>query len=991
MTRVELHFAGEWARRAPAADLQEELKKRVGVREGQLLSLREVSRSIERLYESGRLADVVARVEDVPGGVRLSFELTPKQRIARVAVEGNRVLPDEEVAAAAKLEPGKEIFPERLGQAVEAALAHYRRKGYDQAKISSELNELQEGLEVVLTVEEGPPTRLAGLSLAGSPGLPLKKLREVLAVELGEVLDLEALDAKLERLRALYRAERYYGAVISPPVVTRGPQGALVALPLSAGPRYDFHFHGSRTMPDTLLTAALGYDPTEPLDGPLVAQMSRRLESLYRYRGFHDARVRAREVTSPGRERAILVFEIDEGLPLAVDRIDFEGNHAVPTAELRQILFDALAATEPVVTPPILLTDDPLELEGRERGEPLVAYRQELSTVLVEEVYRKAAEAMTAYHHERGFLKALVVVQAIEIDVAARRAQVRFKVDEGVQTRIQEVRTAGLPSSLGVKPPDKPKAGDPLSYAAVDQARAALLRGLASKGHLFARVDQHVTVSEDERLARVSFDVDPGPRVHVGQVLLRGLTRSKEALVRWNLKLKEGDVLDPEMLFESQRNLASLEIFRQATLQLSRPDVVESTKDIEVELREQLRFGADFAWGYSLAEGPRVDFTPTFYNLWGLGVNLALRAKANLFYAATIRPAYTPSSDRTVGEFLLDELGWQVNGSLSERLGPFTLRSDVVFENVARPAYRFFRLALVQGFDVPIYSRPANVFGLGRGKLEWSISPQLELERDNITLRNPDARIDAIDQQRLRFPEGTFTLISPRVQLTLDYRDDPLNPHAGFILSVSPEIIWDLGNQHVNLFRVSSGGSLFVPLDVLYSNMVLAVSLRGGRIFRLGADAVSIGPKRFFLGGATTLRGFREDGLLPEDRRAVIQRDVTSCRQLAFPNGCSNEANQLEKNQQILSEGGEAFVLGRVELRLPLVGALGLSVFAEAGNLWLDTRTVDLRTLRTVAGMGLRYLTPVGPLSLDVGWNIRPDQLLGEPSLNPNFSIGGAF
>ena len=87
------------------------------------------------------------------------------------------------------------------------------------------------------------------------------------------------------------------------------------------------------------------------------------------------------------------------------------------------------------------------------------------------------------------------------------------------------------------------------------------------------------------------------------------------------------------------------------------------------------------------------------------------------------------------------------------------------------------------------------------------------------------------------------------------------------------------------------------------------------------------------------------------------------------------------------SQGGELFYVGKAELRFPFVGDVNLGLFLEAGNLWLDQRDVQFR-LRPVAGTGLRYLSPIGPLALDVGFNLQPDPIVDEALFNVHFNIG---
>jgi outer membrane protein assembly factor BamA len=169
---------------------------------------------------------------------------------------------------------------------------------------------------------------------------------------------------------------------------------------------------------------------------------------------------------------------------------------------------------------------------------------------------------------------------------------------------------------------------------------------------------------------------------------------------------------------------------------------------------------------------------------------------------------------------------------------------------------------------------------------------------------------------------------------------------------------------------------------------VLALSTRAGTIVPLEKDAQVLGSKRFFLGGSTTLRGFREDGILAEDRRSALRGQLEDCRALIHPTGCSEDLLAVLGGRSPTSEGGELFTLAKAEVRFPVRASLNLGLFLEAGNLWLDRTKFEPTAQRYAMGVGLRYVTPVGPLAFDLGVNLDPDDVLNEPATQLHFSIG---
>ncbi|MGB3399921.1 MAG: BamA/TamA family outer membrane protein, partial [Candidatus Deferrimicrobiaceae bacterium] len=116
--------------------------------------------------------------------------------------------------------------------------------------------------------------------------------------------------------------------------------------------------------------------------------------------------------------------------------------------------------------------------------------------------------------------------------------------------------------------------------------------------------------------------------------------------------------------------------------------------------------------------------------------------------------------------------------------------------------------------------------------------------------------------------------------------------------------------------------------------------------------------KRFFLGGRTTVRGFKEDSLGPQ-----------------APDGNPT--------------GGDYMVNGNVELRFPVRYGFILALFLDAGSVWFEGDPVNGFDLRESVGLGLRYITPVGPVALDYGWKL--DRREGESPGELHFTIGAVF
>ncbi len=308
----------------------------VPLRRGQHLSIRAVQRTIERLMGTGGFADVVVTAEEREGGVELVILASPSLKVGQVFSEGNKALSSSELAAAAKMPAGSELSPETLADALEGVRAAYRRKGYLHAQVVAVPGPGELGYDIALQVEEGEPTRLVNVVFAGEPGLAEVKLFQNLELELGEVVDQEKVEksgraaARAAAQRALLpRARRGSG---------RSTTNGRLTLPMNAGPQYVTRYRGNRSLPDAVLDAVYAYDGSETLDRTVLDRWSAKVAGFYRYRGFHDVDVVARESIRPDGREALLIIDIEEGAPIRVHKVTFTGNSGISTSELEGVL-----------------------------------------------------------------------------------------------------------------------------------------------------------------------------------------------------------------------------------------------------------------------------------------------------------------------------------------------------------------------------------------------------------------------------------------------------------------------------------------------------------------------------------------------------------------------------------------------------------------------------------------------------------------------------
>ena len=975
---------------------------------------------VRLLYQSGRYAQVAALVDAAGGGeVDVRFQVEPRQRILRIEFNGVQALSESVLTKAADLPPGTGFSPARVTKAAAAVALAYFRAGYRDAVVRWDASDAGRDVAIDLSVSEGDPTTLVRVELSGDLGLARPELRAAMALLPGDQLDLDQVDAGLEAIRALFRERGFYRARVLPATVAAADGQAVVEVRVEAGPHFRLQVRGAHTFAEATLLSQLHYQGQVPLDGTVEHELAERLRAFYELAGFPDAKVAVHESAPPpgaddldappppppptfdappdglpparglrAHAHRIVTFLVRDGKPWEVHLREYPGLHFFKPADLDERIDPVLADAVPP-----LLTGGRTEalLEASFAGGDGVHQAKSPRTVVPAEVfasgpYRTALSQLQDLYKSQGFLDARLGPARL-VEGAGDSATVVIPVHEGPRTLVSGVEVSGVRAMppADVRALQTVHAGDPLSFAAIEQMRQAVAHLYQDRGYAFAEVEDDEEINEAGTRAKVVLHVTEGPLVRVSRIELKGLVHTDPRLVREALTLKVGDVLTPKAREQSVRNLIRLGIFTQASVAPADPDTVASQKPLVVEVREKPRFEAEVRGGASYADGPRASSDLSWSNLFGQNRTATLGLKVNW---PVFRVCLIEEPEGCTATSLPVPLEWRFNAALvlpqfqGAGQSPVDLRFDAVYENLLRPSYSLSKVAALASLAGLLHRR---LFG----KVESNLLLEAEIEDDAFARRWPQfqAQLTLADQKALLLPEGRFFFGSVRPTLTLDARDDKLNPTSGWLFALGLDFsksFYAVDPQDkpfdIELLRTDTQLSGYLPLNRRH-RVVLALAGRLGRIFA-PADSVVIGTKRLFLGGTQSLRGFDEDALVPEDVREATHAAIDRCRALVSGLGCDPQS------QPATSQGGSASVLAKVELRFGLTESLDAGVFLDTGNLWYDAAKMDLTRLRYAVGAGIRYPLPIGPAALDVGVNLNRDDAYAEPLFHLHFAVG---
>jgi outer membrane protein insertion porin family len=532
-----------------------------------------------------------------------------------------------------------------------------------------------------------------------------------------------------------------------------------------------------------------------------------------------------------------------------------------------------------------------------------------------EEEWSRDLSAVIGYYQKEGYVR-MKIAGVDNVWDGDGGVTLVVRVEEGARYRLREIVFTGNDNFLrrellGVM---RNREGAFVDYVALERDQEAIAGKYHDTGFLDATVEGTLEFDEEKRAVVARFDVAEGPRYRLGSVVVQGNLLTRSTVILRENPIRAGAFAGEADLLRFQQSVYGTGLYKSVRLQRIRR-AQESMLDLVVEVEEALFFDVEFAAGYGTETGIRGSVFAKERNLDGLG-----RSISGLFM---------------VGQ---KEQNYQL-----QMREPYVLGNRWKWEGVLTGSYLY-------------QERPS--FSLRKAAVVAGITQKL-LERSTVTLQYGFSRDETFDVQpgAVISPEdqGQANIGSVQGLTVLDFRDDPFNPKGGTFVSAGAELANLLFGSQVNYWSLTGQASYYIP--VVRRNS-LALSARAGAILPYGNTPEVPIQKRFFAGGRTTVRGFKQDTLGP-----------------LGPDGAPI--------------GGNFQLILNAEMRMPLKYGFLAAVFADAGSVWLWNTPPYGFDLRETAGLGLRYITPVGPISVDYGWKL--DRKPGESPGAASFSIGAVF
>jgi translocation and assembly module TamA len=468
------------------------------------------------------------------------------------------------------------------------------------------------------------------------------------------------------------------------------------------------------------------------------------------------------------------------------------------------------------------------------------------------------------------------------------------------------------------------RTGQPALAANVIAGGSRLLSALQEQGYAFAKVDAPVAYEAAEApVLDLSFHIEAGAQVNIGEIHIEGLQRIHESLLRKRLLLHTGDRFKPSVIDRARKDLLALNVFGQVSVQIGTQADASGGVPITFKIRERLRHAVTLNAAFSSDLGGSGGATWTDRNVLGNAEQLSVAASViNLGGSDATGSGYDTSV-----KYLIPEFGHR---DQTLQFAVTALKQSLLtYEQTSRTA------------SVTLARKLSSV---------WTVSAGFSTTDDHIT-------------------QGgiyDYTLVALPFNVAYDSTDlaSPLDdPRHGYRASVSLTPTLAIGHPSSTFLITQLRVAKYFDLDWLFreapGRTVLAMRALAGQA--LGAGEFSLPPdQRFYGGGSGTIRGYAYQAVGPLFPEITVPPACT-----ASPPPASCAASLAAQKLEGYPIGGTAITAGSVELRQRFGAAWGAAAFIDAGQASAKLQFLP-DELRVGFGVGLRFYTPIGPVRADV-------------------------
>ncbi len=643
-------------------------------------------------------------------------------------------------------------------------------------------------------------------------------------------------------------------------------------------------FQGNKEFSDSEIKEKISVTTGSIADTVLIQDNAIKIRNFYEEKGYWLANV-VPVINKISEDEISLTYQIEEGTKVKIKHIIIEGNKNISSSKIKKAMETKEWWLLSFVTSSGYYKKDQMESD---------------------------IENIKNLFFNNGYIKVIVAEPEIIIDKDKKGMTIKIKISEGDQYKISSIDFTGNKAfdNETIKKKIKLSPDSIFQKNMLEKDIFAISTLYSENGYALISVTPDLTPDDKNRTVKVTLNIEEGDKYTIGRIEVSGNTKTRDKVIRREVRLDEGDTYDSSKLRRSYERINNLNFFETVEM-VPKPKYKEKAMDLEVKVKERPTGFLSIGGGYSSVDKfiGMVDLTQG--NLFGKGQYIKLKAELggrSSFYEFSFRDP------------------WFYDKPISFSAGIYrTTREYIDYDKKAFGAYIGF------GKDLSEY---------------WRADITYNFERATVFNIDDEASSVVKDQ------EGTLTTSSISTTFVRDSRDNFLDPSRGSRNSLSLTFA-GLGGTNAFVKTLIDSGWYFPIGDT-------TIMLRGRFGYAKGIFNKKLPLyERFYVGGIHTIRGlgFGEAG--PRDE---LTGDPI---------------------------GGTEELIFNTEYIFPILPEMKLKglVFFDTGNSYEDFK--DFGSLRYTAGVGFRWISPIGPVRLEWGYNL--DKKHNESSNKFEFAFGSFF
>ena len=617
-------------------------------------------------------------------------------------------------------------------------------------------------------------------------------------------------------------------------------------------------------------------------DRSVLERAEQELKNQYISRGKYAVKITT--TTTPlERNRVGINFQVDEGKTAKIRKINIVGNKAFKEKELLSAF---------VLRTPGLLTWFSKEDQYS---------KQKLGADL---------ESLRSYYLNRGYLEFSIESTQVSITPDMQDIYITVNIAEGPQFKVSEIKLAGelLVPEAELRKLIKLGEGEVFSREKLTESVKLITDRLGDDGYAFANVNASPQLDKEKQQVAFTFFIDPGRRVYVRRINITGNNRTRDEVIRREMRQFEGGWYSTSKINRSKQRIDRLNYFNSVSLETPAVEGATDQIDVNVEVKEKATGAVMFGAGYSNMEGLILSGSVAQDNIFGTGklVNLMVNTgSVNKTYSLSYTDPYF-TRDGITGGFDL----------YKRTLNTSTLVSVNSFNTDTTGAG--------MRFGIPLNENDNVLAGLAA-----------ETTTIDLGASSPQRNIDFVQ----KFGRTTLN-IPATISWRRDGRDSAIWTTSGTTQSVFAEA--GLPGGDLTYYKLNYALRWYYPLTDTFTLM-----LNGELGYGNGYNGKEL-PffKNFFAGGNTSVRGYNISSLGPRDsnnRTLGGNKRVVGSMEVLFPMpGMRNDRS------------------------------VRLSAFMDAGTVYGPDGVIPAQEgLRYSAGLAVMWISPMGPLKVSVAQPIN--------------------